>query len=83
MKVEVLVVCDVNWVEDDLRSKQSKFDSDLGVPKENDHLVETRIQDSVSEAIMNSLLDSHADGFSHDMDDLISILPVRADAKIV
>jgi hypothetical protein len=71
MEVRVTVTVDVDWC-----------DEDLGVPGRGDPL-EAQLCDSVEEAVLNALRHRQMDGFSHDMEALVSILVGDAKAEIV
>ncbi len=73
MKVEIRVVADVDWADPQ---------EDLGPVKPGDPL-EDRIKDSVEEAIFGALKDREGDGYSHDMEMIISILVDHVKAEIV
>jgi hypothetical protein len=62
MKVKIEVVLDVEFCEED-----------LGDPKPGDP-IEDRILDSVQEAVSNALHAAQANGFSHDLEDELSVM---------
>lgn len=71
MKVCVKVMVDVDWC-----------DEDLGTPKEGDPLSD-RVEATIEEAVMNALYYARDNGFDHDMEEVVSILPDYAEATIV
>ena len=62
MKVKIEVILDVKFCDDD-----------LGDPKPGDPL-EARILDSVQEAVSNVLNHAQANGFPHDLENVLSIM---------
>jgi len=62
MKVKITVMADVDWC-----------DEERGEPKAGDPL-ETRICDSVAEAVMDALRRQEESGFHHDLEGMIRIL---------